>query len=505
MLKRLGKNGPLRLCTCGQETRLASRVVAVLVLATAIGYALPAIADDADAGSERTSLPNIVLIMADDMGYGDLSCYNSDSKIATHNIDRLAEQGVRFTDAHSPGALCVPTRYGLMTGRYPFRDPLPVNERACINANRVTIGALLTAHSYRTAMVGKWHLGFEGGRDQEYTGRLRGGPCDRGFDHYFGIHASLDIPPYFYIRDHHAVMPPTGEVAASASPDWTPIQGAFWRAGHMAPDFRHEEVLPRFGDEAVRVLREQRDAKSPFFLYVALPAPHTPWLPLEPFRGRSGAGLYGDFVLQVDALVGSLLDELEQSGDAENTLVIFTSDNGPVWFESDSARWHHRATGPYRGMKADAWEGGHRMPFIARWPGHVPSNKICHSMICHIDLLATFADIVGTAPPKECDSRSLLPALQAPEEHPEIRDTLVLKQNASVVRHGPWKLITHAGSGGFTGRGDPLPADAPPGQLYYLTDDPGETDNLWHERSERVKELTALLESEKTRFADEAQ
>jgi arylsulfatase A len=443
--------------------------------------------------------PNIVIVMADDMGYGDPRCFNPQSRIPTPNIDRLADKGMRFFDAHSPGAWCVPSRYGLLTGRYPFRvGRFQVGQRSVIEPDRVTLASFLRTQGYATAMVGKWHLGFDGG--PEASGEeLRGGPLDRGFDQFFGIHASLDIQPYYYIRGRVPVLPPTDRVAASYTKGWTKIQGAFWREGDIAPGFVHSEVLPLFGREAVAFLDAHGDREQPFLLYVALAAPHTPWLPSDEARGRSGADMYGDFVTQVDEEFGRIMAALDRNGQQQDTLVVFTSDNGPVWYPADTERLGHSSTGPLRGMKSDSWEGGHRMPFVVRWPGVVPEASTTRQTICFTDLLATVADITGVALPAGAgeDSHSLLPVLRDPAARTSRRHT-VLKANASVVREGRWKMITHLGSGGFSKprRIEPKPG-GPRGQLYDLDRDPSETNNLWLERRDVVAQLERVLASVK--------
>ena len=438
----------------------------------------------AGADADAARRPNIVVILADDMGYGDPACFNADSRIPTPHIDRLAAEGTRFTDAHAPGAWCVPSRYGLLTGRFPCREgTFHPGETAVLDPGRVTLPAFLKGEGYRTAMVGKWHLGFDGG--PLAPAPLRGGPLDRGFDSFFGIHASLDIPPYFFIRDRAPVTPASIDVAASSTEGWTDIQGAFWRAGKSAPDFVHAGVRTRFEEEAVRVLQEH-DGSAPLFLYVALASPHTPWLPGR--RGRGGAELYGDFVADVDDTVGAIVAAADARG--EDTLIVFTSDNGPVWYPDDVARTGHASAGPYRGMKSDSFEGGHRMPFIARWRGRVPAGASSGQLLSFTDLFATFAAALdaelpaGAAP----DSVSFLPSLLDPDA-PSARGALVLKANGSVVRSGRWKLIDHLGSGGFS---RPRRVKGDGGQLYDLGSDPGETENLWSERPDRVAELLAV-------------
>lgn len=474
-----------------QMVRKLSLAVAAVVLAA--------------AGNVRAeSPPNVVLILVDDLGYGDPQCFNPDSKIPTPSIDGLARAGMRFTDAHASGPLCHISRYGLMTGEYPFRaEPGKWARQATIPSDRLTIASLAQSAGYRTAMVGKWHLGFD---EQGYDRPLPGGPVDRGFDSFFGIRASTDIPPYFYIRGDRAVAPPTGHIAANSSPGWSPIQGAFWRAGGIAPGLELKDVLPKFTDETIAVIeghaRRNASEKSeqPLFLYVAFPAPHTPWLPDKEFVGSSGAGMYGDFTVMVDAMIGRILKALESAGAAEDTLVIFSSDNGPVWYDSDVERFGHDASGGLRGMKADAWEAGHRMPFIVRWPGHVAPGTVSRQTICFTDCLATLAEIcdVTLQPDDAPDSFSFLRVLRGeqPEDSP-VRPSLVIRSGggAMTVRVGDWKLIDRLGSGGFSQprRIRPEPG-GPTGQLYHLKNDPAETENLFASRPQIVARLQTELE-----------
>ena len=454
---------------------------------------------DAREAEKTNQVPNIVIILADDMGYGDPGCNNADSRIPTPNIDSLARAGMRFTDAHAPGPLCHMSRYGLMTGRYPFRtDVSRWPKHPLIDADQMTIASLLKSHGYHTAMVGKWHLGFH---ENGYENPLPGGPVDRGFDTYFGIRASTDIPPYFYIRGNRAVEPPTDTIAASNSQGWSPIQGAFWRAGGIAPNLKLENVLPEFTDEAVQVIEKHAHGNdnAPLMLYLAYPAPHTPWLPSKKFKDSSGAGMYGDFTVMVDAMIGRVLQAIDDAKMTDDTLVIFSSDNGPVWFDVDVERFDHDSAGGLRGMKADAWEAGHRMPFLVRWPGHVKPGSVSRQTICFTDLLATFAELVGTELPHDAgpDSFSFLPTLlgKQPEETP-VRDSLaVVSGNGTMtIRSGPWKLITSLGSGGFSKprRVKPTP-DGPQGQLYNLHNDLAESTNLYQAEPEIVESLTKEL------------
>ncbi|MDP7052346.1 MAG: arylsulfatase [Verrucomicrobiota bacterium] len=443
--------------------------------------------------------PNIVFIMVDDMGYGDAGCYNPKSKIPTPHIDSLARDGMRFTDAHSPGALCHPSRYGLLTGQHPFRaDVASWRKRSVIQEGQTTIASLLQSNGYRTAMVGKWHLGFN---ENGYDKPLPGGPVDRGFDTYFGIRASTDIPPYFYIRDDRAVAPPNDRIEANSSEDWSPIQGAFWREGGIAPGLKLKDVLPRFTDEAVSVIEQHAKSKTekPLMLYLAYPAPHTPWLPSPKYLNSSKAGMYGDFLVMVDAMIGRVLNTLKKAGMSNDTLLFFTSDNGPVWYDTDVKRLGHDSVGGLRGMKADAWEGGHRMPFIARWPGRIRGGSVSRQTICFTDMLATFAAVADVKLPPDAgpDSFNILPVLlDKQSEDKPIRGPIVIpaRRGMMSIRSGQWKLITGLGSGGFSKPSSIKPQrGGPKGQLYHLGNDLAEALNLYQEKPEIVKSLQSKL------------
>lgn len=454
------------------------------------------------ACSTSVELPNIVVILVDDMGYGDPGCFNPESRIPTPTINQLASDGMRFTDAHAAGALCHPSRYGLMTGEYPFRTDVSVwRKEPTIREGQLTMASMLKASGYHTAMVGKWHLGF---KENGYENPLPGGPVDRGFDSFFGIRASTDIPPYFYIRDDLAVAPPTDYIEAESSEGWSPIQGSFWREGGIAPGLELKDVLPRFTKEAIEVIKDHSadDAlkEKPLMLYLAYPAPHTPWLPSPEFEGKSGAGMYGDFMMMVDAQIALVLDALEKAGMSENTLLVFTADNGPVWYDVDSRRFGHDSAGGLRGMKADAWEAGHRMPFIVRWPGRVRKGSVSEQTICFTDLVATFAEITKAVLPEGAapDSHSLLPVLLGEQSADQaIRPPVVMQSGngSMLIRSGDWKLINQLGSGGFSKPDhiQPGPGD-PAGQLYNLALDPGETNNVYLEYPEIVSRLTAELD-----------
>jgi arylsulfatase A len=496
-----------RRCSAVQKSRFATRPFSrwftshLRLYASVLSLALSLVCGHAWAATSASEAhPNIVFILADDMGYGDPHCFNPNSKVPTPQLDRLAAEGIRFTDAHAAGPLCVPSRYGVITGCYPMRAASLVPKKgALIESGQVTIASFLRDHGYATGMVGKWHLGFNGGVPFDCSRPLRGGPVDHGFDYFFGQHASLDIPPYFFIENDHCVAAPTDYIHANHSPDWTPIQGAFWRAGGIAPGFKMADVLPTYTRKAVEYIEHHGHDKKPFFLYAALTAPHTPWLPADKFRGRSGASLYGDFVAMTDDAVGQILGAIERAGLREKTLLFFSSDNGPVWFPRDVQKYGHSAAGIFRGMKGDSWEGGHREPFIVRWPGRIRPGSTSKQTICFTDLFATFAAVIGAEVPSGVarDSVSFLPALLGRKHYAHHREWLVMgwdKGNLA-IRKGDWKLIPFLGSGGFTRPSHIKPKPGEPiGQLYNLAADPGETKNLYANRPMIVKELTSELD-----------
>jgi arylsulfatase A-like enzyme len=459
---------------------------------------------NAAAAETTAGKPNIVVVLADDLGYGDPVCYNKDSKIPTPNIDRFATQGMRFTDAHTPSAVCTPTRYGLLTGRYCWRTKLARGvlqgySPLLIEPGRMTVASLLKEQGYATACVGKWHLGLGKDEKTDYRKPLRPGPNAVGFDYAFIIPASLDMPPYVFVENERATKLPTEHIADSKMRRYG--GEGFWREGAIAPGFRHVDVLPTFQEKALSFLRKQTRDK-PFFLYLPLNAPHTPWMPTAEFRGKSKADYYGDFVAQVDSAVGAVLKALDEAKLADNTLVIFTSDNGAHWLPEDIKKFDHRANGNLRGMKADIWEGGHRVPFIVRWPGHVKPGTTCDEVICLIDLLATTADVVGAKLPKDAgeDSFSIVPAFKGEPLKKPLREAIVHHSGDGTfaIRQGPWKLAMALGSHGFSLPKDVKPEPkGPKGQLYNLADDPGEMKNLWLDKPEIVDRLTKLLEQYK--------
>ena len=447
------------------------------------------------------SHPNIVIILADDMGYGDPGAYNPDSKIPTPYMDQIANEGIRFMDAHSPSGVCTPTRYGLLTGRYSWRTRLKKGVTRGYSANlidttRTTLASLLKQEGYHTAIIGKWHLGIGSEEPLDYSSVLSPGPRDHEFDYYFGIPASLDMIPYVYIENEQVVELPTDSVG----PSGYEYGGPYWRPGPIAPSFKHINVHPDITEKAVDYINERASVapEDPFFLYFPLAAPHTPWLPTEEFKGSSAAGEYGDFTVQVDHTIGQVMEALEQNGLTQNTLIVVASDNGSFWIQEDIERYDHLSNLNLRGIKADIYEGGHRIPLIARWPETIAPGSVNHDVVSLTDFMATFADILGTELDENEgeDSFSLLPIFEGSSDQSYARDHAIHHSSEGMfaIRKGDWKLIEGRGSGGFSLPRfiDPAPGE-PAGQLYNLADDPQETQNLYMEHPEVVDELTTLL------------
>ncbi len=451
-----------------------------------------------------TRKPNIVYILADDMGYGDLSCLNPDSKIHTVHLDRLAAEGMAFRDAHASSAVCTPSRYSILTGRYNWRSWLKegVNfgyDKALIEPERMTIASYMKEHGYNTACIGKWHLGWtwplqsDAKEDVDFAQPIADGPTARGFDYFFGISASLDMPPYVYIENDR----PT------AIPDriCPPNEGkTLWREGPIAPDFAHEEVLPTLTRKAVAWIEQCAASDQPFFLYFPLPAPHTPILPAPEFRGKSGTNEYGDFCLHVDAVVGQIAATLDRLGLADDTILLFTADNGcaPMANLDELAAVGHNPSYVFRGHKADIYEGGHRIPLLVRWPARIQPGSRTDETVCLIDLLATCADILGAPLPDAAgvDSLSNLPVWDGGTLDRRLREAIVHHSidGSFSIRKGRWKLEMCPGSGGWS---YPRPGEEceglPPIQLYDLAADIGERQNIYAEHPDVVAELKALL------------
>jgi arylsulfatase A len=422
------------------------------------------------AGAGAAEKPNIVFVLCDDLGYGDVQCLNPGrGRIPTPNLDHLAKEGMVFTDAHSGSSVCTPTRYGILTGRYAWRTRLQHgvmqdNQPPLIAAGRLTVAGLLRQQGYRTACIGKWHLGYlyEGATKAAPGVRFPDGPISRGFDYFFGY--------------HHA-----GAIHALAEND------------RVIETIAPVEMLPRLTRRAVAYVEERAKAGQSFFLYLPLNSPHAPIMPTAEWRGKSGLNDYGDYVMQTDAAVGEVLSAIGRSGLASNTLVIFTSDNGcsPAAGVEKLEKMGHFPSARFRGYKSDIWDGGHRIPFMARWPGRVKPGTSSDQLVCLGDLMATCADLLKVELPPDAgeDSFSFMPALLG--QGAGARDAVVhhsIKGNFA-IRQGPWKLILTTGSGGW-GKGKVKDA---PGQLYDMRQDVGERANLYTSHPEAVSRLTELL------------
>ncbi len=445
------------------------------------------------------SKPNFVIILADDMGWGDLGAYNPASKIPTPRMDKLAAESQRFLDAHSPSGVCTPTRYGLLTGRYSWRGKLKSGvlqgyAPVLIEPDRPTLASHLKKAGYATCGIGKWHLGLQKNQKTDYSQALTPGPLDVGFDSFFGIAASLDMPPYAFIENRGLKSPLTGTIAASKMR--REGGGGFWREGALGEGFTHEGVLPELHKQATAFLDKQQPGQ-PFLLYLPLTGPHTPWMPTPEFRGKSKAGWYGDFVCQVDSLVGSLLDTLKARGLANNTVVILTSDNGGHWKQSDIDTFGHLSNASWRGQKADIHEGGHRVPLLVRWPDQCAPG-LSHSLVCLTDIPATCASLAGIPMGKEGfeDSISFASTLLAGKQGARTSMVHHSSQGMFAYRKGPWKVIEGLGSGGFTAPALELPQfGGLEGQLYHLIEDPCETRNRWASDTFRAREMLAEMQT----------
>ncbi len=466
--------------------------------------------------------PNIVFILADDLGYGDVGCYNKQSKIPTPHLDKLATEGMRFTDAHAPTSVCTPTRYAILTGRYAWRSRLQRGvlgpwDKPLIDAGRLTVGSLLQQNGYTTAAIGKWHLGMDWPTKDgappttgpsrlsnvDFTQPIRQGPVTRGFDAYFGT-AVPNYPPYCFIENDHTVGLPS-------LPD-SGREGGFNIPGPMVPNWKLVDILPSLTKCAVQYVEDTAKTGKPFFLYLPLTSPHYPVVPAPEFKGKSGAGDFGDFVMQTDWTVGQVLDALKRSRVADNTLVLFTSDNGPEITGEvnpgayDRAKeYHHYSMGPLRGAKRDAWEGGHRVPFIARWPGHIEASTENATTICHVDFMATVAALLEVKLPDAAgvDSYSLLPPLTGKGTYQRESTVHHSANGKFALRKGDWVFID-APSGGDNPEPEwfreerGIEQSHTAGELFNVKEDLGERRNHFAEKPEVVSELKALLEKYKS-------
>jgi len=482
--------------------------------------------------SRDATLPNIVIILADDLGYGDVGIYNSKAAFATPNLDKMARAGIRFTDAHSPATICTPTRYSLQTGRMAFRTGRPSGAfegpggPSLIEPSRLTIASMLQKRGYTTALYGKWHVGLtwvdsDGqrvqGQDLAATRRidfkrsmpLPDGPVNRGYDYFFGTpNCPTTDPLYVYIDQDRVPAPATDLLDKRTLPD----HPFAWDndVGMVAPGYLFEGTDQLFLDKAVSFMQRHRKSSPdrPFFLVLATQAAHAPSFPSPEFKERTAAGPHGDFILELDAIVGKLLGVLTDLGLEKNTLVMFSSDNGPEVRTTTLMRtlYGHDGARPWRGMKRDGWEGGHRVPFIARWPGRIAPGRVSAQTMTLTDVMATVASVTGVALPDDAaeDSYDMLPVLLGRQAEAKLVRPYTLTQSFRgqlQIRRGPWKYLDHKGSGGndYATNAELQPYHLPervpdaPGQLYNLDDDPGETRNLYNDRPDIVKELQALL------------
>ncbi len=506
-----------------------NRTIVAVILATILS-SIAATVGRAER-SERNGRPNIVFILADDLGYGDVACYNPESKVPTPNLDRLARQGMSFTDAHSPSTVCTPTRYSLLTGRMAFRTGMRgvftgVGGPCMIEKSRLTLPQMLRDKGYATACFGKWHIGMtfldkagqpinKNGRGPveliDYSRAIPDAPIHRGFDRFFG---TVCCPTtdwlYAYVDGDRIPVPPEGVVDKTLLPDHPYSRDC--RPGVIAPGFDLEEVDLVFLEKSQQFLRQhvKKTPRQPFFLFHSCQAVHLPSFAADRFKGKTKVGPHGDFIFELDYVVGELMRMLKELDVADNTLVMFSSDNGPEVPTVIAMRKDHRHDGarPWRGMKRDQWEGGHRVPLIARWPGKIAAGSTTDQTVCLTDVMATCAAIVDARLPNHAaeDSYNFLPVLLGQQgDKPVRRYTLHQTIKLSLaIRRGPWKYLDHRGSGGNsydTERMKPfaLVEKAPeaPGQLYNLHSDPGETDNLYFKHPEIVQELKSQLEKYK--------
>lgn len=480
-------------------------------------YFLPVIFQTScHSGAEKNvtpDRPNIVIILADDFGVGDIQAHYPQNKIATPYLDRLVQEGMSFTDAHSGSAVCTPTRYGLLTGRYCWRTPLQEWVLACyepplIGADEMTLPKLLKQEGYHTACVGKWHLGWEwpglnpsrmeevpNGLKNEtwyFDQPIREGPTTRGFDYYFGTHVP-NFPPFTFIENDRIVEQPTA-VYEYDSTEGVVMPRTFDGAP-IAPGWQFDQILPTLTDRAVSYIHQQADEQEPFFLYFSMTSPHEPVVPFEAFKGKSGIAAIADFVMETDWSAGKVIQALEDAGVAENTLVIFTADNG----HSHYTGWDtlinagHYPSGEYRGHKGDIWEGGHRVPFVVRWPGKVTGGTQNQQLVCLTDIFATLAETLGQKLPDQVavDSYSFLPVLTG-KSNAGLREGIVHHSvhGEFAYREGPWKIVFQMPE---STRGASRGKETLVG-LYNFENDKGEANDISVEHPEMVSKLTTTLD-----------
>lgn len=449
--------------------------------------------------------PNIIYILADDLGIGDVSAYNPEGKIQTTNIDQLAQNGVKFTDAHTTSAVCTPTRYGIMTGRYNWRTTLKKGvlhgyDTPLIDPKRETVASFLQKQGYKTGIVGKWHLGWNWGNIEagekkvDFTKQVKNGPNTNGFDYSFCIPASLDMPPYAYVENGFCTATPKDTCVGRKGIE-------LFRAGIIAPDFQPEEVLGKFTEKALSFINQNSNKENPFFLYFPLAAPHTPILPIGKFAGKSNISPYADFVLMVDDVVKQVVETLKKNGVYDNTIIVFASDNGfanPADLKAQLNKGHNPSM-MYRGLKTDIFEGGHHVPFIVSWKKAVKASKVSNRLICTTDFFQTIVELNNKQISDNTaeDSFSFLSEVTGKKTTFETRQSVIHHSSDGffAIRKDNWKLImcSHSGGNGKPKETSEEAKTLPPIQLYDLSADIGETQNIYAQHPEIVKELTALL------------
>ena len=480
-------------------------MVPMLATAPTIAGTLP---QSKTTGGGKKHLPNVVFILADDMGYGDIHALAPKTcQIPTPELDRLAAGGMTFTEAHSGSAVCTPTRYGLLTGRYAWRTRLKRHvlkayDRPLIEDGRETVASLLKRRGYATACIGKWHLGMDlpttdgkpaGRKNVDWAGRIGRSPLSNGFDSFFGILGSLDMDPFIWVRNDRFVG------TCTTVKTWV-------SRGPAEASFEAVDVLPRLGDEAERFIRSRKGKAEPFFLYLPLSAPHVPIVPSKAFQGKSGIGAYGDFCMEIDSVVGRVRAALEEIGCLEETLLIFSADNGCAYGANlpHLAKQGHFPSAGRRGYKTDVYDGGHRVPFVVHWPATVAPGSKTHHPICLTDFFATCAELVGFPLGNDMaeDSASFLPLLKGMQPPTPLHEAIVHHSGdgSFAIRKGKWKLLLCPGSGGNSPvrNAQAVKQGLPPTQLFDVEADPAEKTNLQAQHPEVVKALTALLERYKT-------
>lgn len=459
------------------------------------------------AAAVKAQTPNIVFILADDLGYGDISAFNPESKIHTPNIDKLAEHGIAFTDAHASSALSTPSRYSLLTGRYPWRTKLKRggldgDSPAMIDPERCTIAQMFSANGYNTACIGKWHLGWSWGytgngrsmKDIDFSLPIKNGPTDRGFNYYFGIPASLDISPYVYVENDEVTSIPDHVIEPQKK-----NLALLMHGGLAGADFKPEECFPNIIRHSLNYINEQKDSKKPFFLYLPITAPHTPILPSKEFQGKTSIGPYGDFVVMIDDMVRQIVKTLKKNKQLDNTIIVFASDNGCAGYigVKDMEKKGHFPSYIYRGYKSDIYEGGHRIPLIVSWKGKY-GKETNNSLVSLIDFYATFAQMLNHNLETEeaVDSYSMWPILS--KKGASARKDLVHEAGEGYLslRTSQLKLVFYGGSGGFSYPVKPSDvAKFPPMQLFDIVKDPSEKENIIGDKryENEVKEMKRAM------------